>query len=565
MFVKNINQMTFTDPVLTMPKYLKTILEKSWATPFREYIFPNINEENFSDIYSKKTASRPNSPVNVIIGLLILKELFHLSDEELIGSLNFDMRYQYALWTTAYEKQPVSINTLTNFRRRVNGYEKESGIDLIQLEVEKLAEKIAKYLELDGKKVRMDSFMVSSSCKRLSRIELVYSVNAKVIKMLKELAPNAIPASCQAYLESGHKNETIYATRDNETESKLELLLSHAQQLFDTCTTSDQKVLNSEAYQLLTRLLEDQIDADTLKPRPGKNISASSLQNPTDPDATFRKKYGNNTGYVANVLETFDSKSGVITTYDLQANTYSDSKFADDVVAKLLANKEDKTEEIQLLVDGAYYKQERAEEIANKGIELIPGELVGRKPAHSYAHFTIDEEKKLILKCPYGKKPIRSSFKNGKYIAQFSKISCQGCPYQTNCPIKKQKKFNKITFTEQRYKKDLLREQMSSPAYIKLKNKRAGIEGIPSVFRRRYHVDRMPVRGHVRSKLWFGFKVAAYNFKKLLIGLKAKEAPHLFSSSISFLFYCWRNQVHLLKSNHSSRVMHGYKKLLFVR
>ena len=44
---------------------------------------PNIDEERFSVLYSSK-ASRPNAPVNVIIGALIIKELFDYSDDEIV-------------------------------------------------------------------------------------------------------------------------------------------------------------------------------------------------------------------------------------------------------------------------------------------------------------------------------------------------------------------------------------------------------------------------------------------------------------------------------------------------
>ena len=50
-------------------------LENSWAKIFADEIFPAIDEERFSVLYSDK-ASRPNAPVNVIIGALIIKELF---------------------------------------------------------------------------------------------------------------------------------------------------------------------------------------------------------------------------------------------------------------------------------------------------------------------------------------------------------------------------------------------------------------------------------------------------------------------------------------------------------
>ncbi len=56
---------------------------------------------------------------------------------------------------------------------------------------------------------------------------------------------------------------------------------------------------------------------------------------------------------------------------------------------------------------------------------------------------------------------------------------------------------------------------MDTKEYRELANQRAGIEGLPSVFRRKYNVDCMPVMGLVRSKLYFGIKVLASNVKKL--------------------------------------------------
>jgi hypothetical protein len=363
MFCKNnVQQTTFLDPVAQMPKYLQNILKNCWAQSFRDYIFPLINEERFSVIYSSDHASRPNTPINIIIALLIIKEIFQQTDEELIGSLHFDIRYQYALYTTAYEKQPVSINTLTNFRNRVIEYEKSSGIDLIKLEVEALASAAAKYLCIDNKKIRVDSLMVSSSCKKLSRIELVYSVNYRLIKDLNEYDNSLIPEECLTYLEKGNKNETIYRTQDLEATSKLLTLLRHSEMLREACSKLGTVIINSKNYQLLVRMLEDQttIDGDNeLTPKNGKDIASTSLQNPTDPDATFRHKYGANIGYVANVVETFNDDTSIITDYDLKPNTYSDSMFSDDVI-KAISEKKEADEKIQMITDGPYYEQEKA-------------------------------------------------------------------------------------------------------------------------------------------------------------------------------------------------------------
>ena len=99
-------------------KRKQKILEKSWEKPFSDIIFSNIDEMIFAPLYSDKRNSRPNAPVNVIVGALILKELNGLTDDEIIEECEFDFRYQYALHTTSYENQPLSNRTFSRFRER---------------------------------------------------------------------------------------------------------------------------------------------------------------------------------------------------------------------------------------------------------------------------------------------------------------------------------------------------------------------------------------------------------------------------------------------------------------
>jgi len=344
MFCKNnLQQTSLFEPINQMPKYLQDILNKSWAKAFKDYIFPQINEERFSVLYSNK-ASRPNSPINVIIGLLIIKEMLQQTDEELIGSIHFDVRYQYALNTTNYETQPVSINTLTNFRNRLVEYEASTNEDLIKAEVEALSESIAKYLSVDNKKVRVDSLMVSSSCKKLSRIELVYSINSRLIKSLNKINPVIISDELKPYLEKGHKNDTIYRTKDLQVNSKLLILINHSKMLYNIALKAGDIVTSTEEFQLLNRVIQDQTTEDAAKNlviKDSKDIASTSLQNPTDKDATYRKKYGGNVGYVVNIQESFNDENSVITGYDLKQNIHSDSKFADDVISTLASQNKD--------------------------------------------------------------------------------------------------------------------------------------------------------------------------------------------------------------------------------
>ncbi len=98
------------------------------------------------------------------------------------------------------------------------------------------------------------------------------------------------------------------------------------------------------------------------------------MQNPTDPDATYRKKgKQKHIGYTANLVEKFDDKNRMITGYDLQQNTYSDQKFAEDTIFKLPVEKD----EVTALVDGAYYSEDIDKKAKAKGINMVPTKLVG--------------------------------------------------------------------------------------------------------------------------------------------------------------------------------------------
>ena len=118
MFAPNTNhQLAFDDSYGGLTERERKALDGSWAKIFRDEIFPHIDEKPFSVLYSG-AYSRPNTPVNVIIGALLIKELFQMSDDDIVFRLMFDVSFQYALHTTSYAEQPLSDKTLSRFRKR---------------------------------------------------------------------------------------------------------------------------------------------------------------------------------------------------------------------------------------------------------------------------------------------------------------------------------------------------------------------------------------------------------------------------------------------------------------
>ena len=281
--LNNEQQMAINDVLLSLTEREIKYLKDSWAEIFSKKIFPFIDEDRFKVLYSDNPATRPNNPANVYFGLLILREIFNQSDEEALNALMFDLRYQYALHTTSFKEQPVSKNSLTNFRAAVYSYNQEHGIDLIQEEIEAHAKTFSKLLKIEGKTIRMDSLMVSSSCKKLSRLEIIYSTVARLIKVI---AQNNIklPENFKPYLEEDHYNDTIYRSRDKDLNSKIKRVPKDDSKLY-SLSKKNKEISKTEEFTLLSRLLKEQTQKGSIKS--SKTISPDSLQNPTDPDATL--------------------------------------------------------------------------------------------------------------------------------------------------------------------------------------------------------------------------------------------------------------------------------------
>jgi len=524
--LNNAQQMAINDALLSLTEREMKHLMSSWAETFSKKIFPFIKEDRFSVLYSDNPASRPNNPVNVYFGLLILREIFNQSDEEVLNSLMFDIRYQHALHTTSFPEQPVSKNSLTNFRKAVYRYNQEHGIDLIQKEIEAQAKSFSKLLKIDGKTVRMDSLMVSSSCRKLSRLEIIYSTVLRLVKVIDKNI--TLPERFKPYLDESHYNDTIYRSRDKDLNARIKKVLKDGLRLY-SLYRKNKEIKQTEEFKLLSRMLKEQTRKHRIKP--SKEIAPDSLQNPTDPDATYRKKgKKKHIGYTANIMEKFDDNNRMIEGYDLQLqkNTYSDQKFAEDVIEKL--------EDTTLLTDGAYFSEEINNKARAKGIKMVPTNLVGGGKNNNCNKFEMDEKEHLVKKCPSGHKPITSKFKEGSYRAHFNKKHCINCPLRKDCPVIEQKKSYLLKVTEKTLHRSRLITKMGTSGYQELAKKRAGIEGIPSILRRRYKVDYLPVRGEVRSKVYLGFKISAINCKRLIKGLTNRLKEGLPSLLFNHLF-----------------------------
>lgn len=518
-------QITLYDSYLRLPAHIQRLINKSWAKDFADMVFPAINEERFSVLYSTEY-SRPNTPVNVLVGSMLLKEYFGQTEEELLMSIYCDVLYQYALHLTQEEKPPVSERSWSRFRERLLEYEAKTGIDLMKEEMESLAQILADYMNLKGNIKRMDSLMVASRCKRMSRLELIYTVNANAVRLLNRFGLlEQIPQNCVHYLNEDDHNDVIYRCRGEEAESRLQRTIDEATALKQALESTE--LTEREEYEHLCRVLRDQTHAGEgtrRVPKDKKDIRSDSLQNPSDPDATFRRKAGENyKGYVGNVVETVNEEGlGIITTMDFEKNIHSDSQFLKDYLAQ---RKEDAPTET-LIADGAYGGEENVRLAAENGVELVATALSGKNPDEVMGEFQLSEDGTKVLRCPMGHVPEKSSYhaKTGVCRAKFARSCCENCPYRDKCRVIEQKKSFAVRVSAKMVSRAKTLKKISTDHYRKLTRLRNGIECRPSLLRRRLDVDHIPVYGFLPSKLYFMVKTGASNLIALFCHQRRQRA-----------------------------------------
>lgn len=215
-------QLSLDDSFMALTERERKALEKSWAKIFADEIFPSIDEERFSVLYCDKS-SRPNAPVNVIIGAFIIKELFDYSDDEIVENLMLDLHLQYALHTTSFAEQPISDKTL-------------------------------------------------------SRMELIYTFISKLVVYLTKKQPDMVPEPLKHYADPNDYNRIFYRQRNDDMEAMIQTLLADSDCLLELCKTDFEETTE---YQLFVRCLSDQTvvenDKRRLRTREDGTMNSSAL------------------------------------------------------------------------------------------------------------------------------------------------------------------------------------------------------------------------------------------------------------------------------------------------
>lgn len=552
MFVENNKhkQLAFISSVNDLPEKHQTRLDESWAGTFYREFFCLIDESMFTVLYSEKP-SRPNIAVNVLVGLEVLKAAFGWTDQELMDAFIYNMQVRYALGIRQFGALDFDIRTLYNFRRRVADHMQKTGENLIEAVFKQVTAEQMDAYEIETRKLRMDSTLVTSNIRNMSRLQLLVEVLQRVHRMLDEEGQKKYQEHFSPYLE-GTSGQFVYRLKGDETD---EHLLKIGLLMHKLLRELHEKYSTQEAYHILARVFGEHFDIyeNKLRPKASGELSASSMQSPDDWEATYRRKRGTgHLGYVANVTETCDpdNELQMITNVQVEPNSTDDATMLREMIPGLAEN----TEVEEIYVDGGYGSPEVDEDLQRHKIELFQTAIRGRKPSSEKLYlsdFLLEQDEDgepIKITCPHNQTTtVERGRKDGRYLAYFEELLCAKCPLQKQCPAEKlQRKAQRVLRFSGKQWRVARRRRNSEKLRESGKNLRSAVEATIWSVIHPFPDGRVPVRGQVRTSMMLFGSAIMTNVRRIHRFLQEKEKQRAQKAEIHA-----RNQENRKKKDNS--------------
>ena len=514
-------QTLLIDPFDFLGPKRKTLLETGWAGLFRNSLHSKIPVDEIKSCFHARMG-RPTKELRTALSVLLLQQMFNLTDEETIRHLAFNTEWHYALdlHLEDDESKYLCERTLRMYRTLV--MELEIDALLFRLLTDTLLDKF----NISTRKQRLDSTHIHSDMRRLSRVELFRKTIGKFLKVMRREHARLFKKFVDSELAErylGKKNGYFSQVKPSEAKVTLQQV---AEDLFVLVETfrSNRKIHGMQVYGLLQRVLNEQCNVISgegeeakVEIKDPKKVSSDSLQNPSDPDAGYSGHKGE--GYQVQIMETYQEEKAdgkpvqpnLITYLDVEPACCSDS---DAPLPAIEETKERGCAPEELLADTAYGSDANVQEAAKEGVDLIAptmGKPKSKEDRLILDDFTVDEETGEVTACPGGEAPceIRRG-KNGGLKIYFDVAVCAGCDHQEYCCVGMNKD-GKIEYTPKQLRLAQRRVSEESREFRDKYRWRSGIEAVNAKLKRMVGMGRLRVRGLGRVRLAVTLKVLGWN------------------------------------------------------
>jgi hypothetical protein len=542
MFRKKDPQGSLFETSALVPAAKRERLQASWAEPFRARALPLIDEDLFAPLYCNDNG-RPNRPVQTVFGVLLLKEIFHLTDAEALEQLEFNLLWQHALALTP-EEAHLPQKTLHNFRARLLAH--DGGRQAFEATTDRILEALGTRVN----RQRLDSTHVISNIAVLSRLGLFCETIRHFLSALKREHPRLygrVPERLRSRYLKPDGHATAYQDAPS-TEGRRRLSVC-GRDLYRLCQLFAGTAAEEMAsYGLMARLLEEQCQVIKKKQRPSRNdddagevgvpvvlkvpkeVSSASLQSPHDPDATYNGHKGK--GYEVQIAETCHEDNTVeVITHVAVTDACTSDEHATIPTLEALTKRGHQPGE--MIADTAYGSGVNAVDAERLGTELVSpvkGPTVeveeGAVEARSLteADFEVDVRGEDPAVCPAGHfatAQTQPTKQPNRVVLTFDGPTCERCPLFDRCPAQLNRAGAGYVLAVDLVAANLERRRrtIASGAFQERYRIRAGIEATGSELKRGHGLDDLQVRGRPRVVLAVYMKALACNLKRMVRAL----------------------------------------------
>ena len=564
MFRKKDSQRNLFESRNLVPAAKQRRLQASWAETFRKRALPLIDEEQFAPLYCDDNG-RPNQPVATVLGVLLLKEMFALTDAEALEQLEFSLLWQHALELTpdeahlAQKTRTNNVLTLHNFRARLLAHDRG------RQAFEATTDGILQALGTKVTRQRLDSTHVLSNIAVLSRLGLLCETLRHFLKTLAAQHPRLYGRVSKRLRERYLKEDgsaTSYQDAPSGTgKRRLPVCARDLYRLHQLFAGTAAEGL--ESWALLQRLLWEQCEVIADKQRPStedddageggvpvalkapEHVGSDSLQSPHDAEATYHGRKGK--GYEVQIAETCveadddkadddkadDDKTDTVNmiTHVAVTDACASDEHATMPVLEALEERGQRPDE--LVADTAFGSGDNAVNAERLGTELVSPvkgpqvEVEERPETVTEADFLVEARLRDPAICPAGHlaREQTSCEKKSHHVAlTFEREACETCALLAVCPVKWNRNRDGYAVTVDLKAANLERRRraLASGAFRERYRIRAGIEATVSELKRRHGLGALRVRGRWRVELAVYLKALACNIKRMVRALAPK-------------------------------------------
>lgn len=529
--IKNHKQQQLFDPWSHLSPKRRKMLDEDWPGLFRENLLEVLPVDQMLPHFANGIG-RPSKELYTVLGLLLLQQTMDLTDIAAIEQLAFNIQWHYALNIPeeSDDVKYISEKTLYNMRQVMI----DNQLDEIMFDA--IADKLAIVFGVDAKEQRIDSVHIKSNMRKLGRIGIFSRTIFKFLVNLKRHHRALFNGIDEKIVTRywGKKALAAFAmVKPSQSEKTLKTVSADLFDLIEQFKDRP-KVCSMHSYKLMQRVLAEQCnlssDADGRKVTVKKpsEIPSDSLQNPSDPDATYSGHKGQ--GYQVQVMEIFSrcedaqekqQQLNLITHVNVQTACEHDSH----ALAPAIADTKVRGVAPEKLLADTLYGSDTNDRIAQVAdIELVAPTQKGRGKQDLLSQFRFDESG-LVTRCPAGHRPDQTSpgTKRSNYGASFDLQRCLGCPLLSQCPVKPGKKKASLRYSEKRRRLAKRRALEASDAFIEDYRWRAGVEATMSEFDRRTGVKKLRVRGMPAVRFSARMKATGLNILRAAAARKARR------------------------------------------